>query len=105
MVFYLRSLISNLVSLAIILFCMPTAIPVTPTTMNYASVVFMGFASISVFWYIVRGRKSFTGPPVPTDVEREDQGQVVGGMGRVVTEHDETSHGSLEKKSNGDVPK
>jgi amino acid transporter len=91
------------IALAIILFCMPTAIPVTPTTMNYASVVFMGFASISVFWYVVRGRKSFTGPPVPADVEREDHGQVVGGLGRVVTDHEDASYGSLEKK-NGEAP-
>ncbi|KAJ8608989.1 hypothetical protein MRB53_039348 [Persea americana] len=41
--------------------------PVTPSNMNYASVVFVGFASFSVFWYAVRGRKHFTGPPVPED--------------------------------------
>ncbi len=59
---------------------MPTAIPVTSVSMNYASAVFMGFALISVVWYVVRGRKDFTGPPVPVDVEREDEGQAVGGM-------------------------
>ncbi len=68
------------IALCAVLFCMPTAIPVTPVSMNYASVVFMGFALVSVVWYIVRGRKEFTGPPVPVDVEREDEGQaVVGG--------------------------
>lgn len=64
---------------------MPTAIPVTPKTMNYASVVFMGFASISLVWYIVRGRKTFTGPPVPADVEAENDGVVVGGLGKITT--------------------
>jgi amino acid transporter len=60
------------IALAIVIFCMPTAIPVTPTTMsiflddvvnlNYASVVFAGFTSISAVWYFVWGRKHFVGP-------------------------------------------
>ncbi|KAI5918076.1 amino acid/polyamine transporter I [Camillea tinctor] len=50
--------------LAIPLFCMPTTVPITdPGLMNYASVVFVGFTSISVVWYIVWGRKHYTGPP------------------------------------------
>lgn len=49
--------------LATVLFCMPTAIPVTKETMNYASVVFMGFFSISAAWYVAWGRKNFHGPP------------------------------------------
>lgn len=48
--------------LATVLFCMPTAIPVTAESMNYASVVFMGFFSISALWYFVWGRKHFKGP-------------------------------------------
>ena len=59
--------------LAIVLFCMPTAIPTTPVSMNYAPVVFVGFALISVIWYIIRGGKEFTGPPVPADVEPEQR--------------------------------
>ncbi|KAI2629303.1 amino acid transporter [Hypomontagnella submonticulosa] len=50
--------------LAIPLFCMPTVIPVVdPSTMNYASVVFVAFTLISIGWYIVWGRKHYTGPP------------------------------------------
>lgn len=56
------------IALAIVLFCMPVSLPVTPSTMNYASVVFVGFAFLSVSWYIIRGRKVFTGPPIPSDV-------------------------------------
>ncbi|KAL0634437.1 hypothetical protein Q9L58_006607 [Maublancomyces gigas] len=55
--------------LAIVLFCMPIAIPVTAAGMNYASVVFAGFTIISGAWYFIRGRKAFTGPPVESDVE------------------------------------
>jgi hypothetical protein len=31
--------------------------------MNYASVVFVGFALIALGWYIISGRKNFRGPP------------------------------------------
>lgn len=63
------NIITNLwIVLAIVLFCMPTAIPVTPQSMNYASVVFMGFFSISAGWYAVYGRKHFKGPKALTDV-------------------------------------
>ena len=34
------------------------------STMNYASVVFAGFATISIIWYFAWGRKHFSGPPV-----------------------------------------
>src|SRR3954471_21938718 len=34
--------------LAVALFCMPVTLPVTPESMNYASVVFAAFASISI---------------------------------------------------------
>ncbi|KIO25996.1 hypothetical protein M407DRAFT_75027, partial [Tulasnella calospora MUT 4182] len=52
------------ISFAIVLFTMPTAIPVTPVTMNYASVVFAGFTFISAIWYAVWGRTNYRGPKV-----------------------------------------
>lgn len=66
------------ICLAIVLFCMPVSLPVEADGMNYASVVFAGFASISVVWYFVRGRKSFTGPPVPKDVAPGGKEEVEG---------------------------
>ncbi|VDB95431.1 unnamed protein product [Peniophora sp. CBMAI 1063] len=48
---------------AIVLFCMPTTVPPTPTTMNYASVVFVGFALFSGVWYLFNGRFHYRGPP------------------------------------------
>ncbi|KAI0174286.1 amino acid/polyamine transporter I [Pestalotiopsis sp. NC0098] len=61
-------LVSNIVALcwsllAIPLFCMPSIIPVEAATMNYASVVFVAFTSISIIWYVVWGRKNYSGPP------------------------------------------
>jgi amino acid transporter len=41
----------------IVLFSMPTVLPVIETSMNYASVVFVGFAVFSVLWYYVYARK------------------------------------------------
>ncbi|KAG9913912.1 hypothetical protein KCU98_g23269, partial [Aureobasidium melanogenum] len=48
--------------------------------MNYASVVFAGFAVISIVWYFIRGRKAFTGPPVPADVDVSSEVGVVKGQ-------------------------
>jgi len=48
--------------------------------MNYASVVFAGFASISIGWYFIRGRKHFRGPPVPVDVSTTVKGQSLDGV-------------------------
>ncbi|CAF1204640.1 unnamed protein product [Rotaria sp. Silwood1] len=53
------------IPLAVILFMMPTTIPVTPSSMNYASVLFVLFAGVSILWYVISGRKYFTGPQVP----------------------------------------
>lgn len=50
--------------LAIVLFTMPTKIPVTASEMNYASVLFVFFGVVSVIWYLIWGRKHFKGPPV-----------------------------------------
>ncbi|KAK0383201.1 hypothetical protein NLU13_9114 [Sarocladium strictum] len=48
----------------VVLFSMPVAIPVTPASMNYASVVQVGFAVIGVVFYYCYGRKYFKGPGV-----------------------------------------
>ncbi|CAK4029903.1 gaba permease [Lecanosticta acicola] len=63
------------ICLAIVLFCMPVSLPVTASSMNYASVVFMGFAAISIAWYFIRGRKDFTGPPVVQDAHSTLEGK------------------------------
>lgn len=67
------------ICLAIVLFCMPVSLPVTAASMNYASVVFMGFAAISIAWYFIRGRKHFTGPPVVQDAGPQLEGKSLEG--------------------------
>ncbi|ORY18029.1 amino acid permease-like protein [Clohesyomyces aquaticus] len=83
------------ICLAVVLFCMPVSLPVEAPTMNYASVVFAGFATISLVWYFIKGRKSFTGPPVPVDVAPGEQ-IVVPGMGVIDSKHER--NGDMEQK-------
>jgi amino acid transporter len=45
-----------------VLFSMPTAIPVTDSTMNYAIVVFVGFMALSAVWYAVYAHKGMIVP-------------------------------------------
>ncbi|KAH6668109.1 polyamine transporter TPO5 [Plectosphaerella plurivora] len=49
---------------ASVIFCLPVSLPVTASTMNYASVVFAGFGIISAGWYFAFARKNFKGPPI-----------------------------------------
>ena len=42
----------------LVLFSMPTALPVTEVSMNYASVVLVGLVGLSMVWYAISGRKS-----------------------------------------------
>lgn len=68
----------------LVLFSMPTALPVSEVSMNYASVVLVGLISLSGVWYAISGRKrkspellnfecsanykqDFTGPPDAVD--------------------------------------
>lgn len=41
----------------IILFSMPTVLPVTEVSMNYAIVVFVGFMALSAIWYMAHAHK------------------------------------------------
>ncbi|BEJ15077.1 hypothetical protein CspHIS471_0408440 [Cutaneotrichosporon sp. HIS471] len=49
---------------ALILFSMPIAIPVLPTTMNYSAVVLMRFITIASVWYLAYARRVYQGPPI-----------------------------------------
>ncbi|KAJ4208949.1 hypothetical protein NW759_013549 [Fusarium solani] len=68
--FYLGTLgtVANVIAiawslLALPLFCMPSAIPVTAETVNYAPVVFVFACLVSGIWYWVWGHKNYAGPP------------------------------------------
>ncbi|KAL4900280.1 hypothetical protein BDW74DRAFT_162011 [Aspergillus multicolor] len=64
------------ICLAVVICCMPVSLPVDATSMNYASVVFAGFAAISVTWYFAYARKHFKGPPIPTEQLQDTPGVV-----------------------------
>ncbi|KAI1499700.1 amino acid transporter [Biscogniauxia marginata] len=51
------------IAFEVVLFSMPTALPVTAASMNYAIVVFVGFMALSAIWYGVYARKVYRGPP------------------------------------------
>ncbi|KAI7215602.1 putative GABA permease [Hortaea werneckii] len=76
------------IAFAIVLFSFPVSLPVTAASMNYASVVFAGFACISIGWYFIRGRKHFHGPPVVQDQDTTLRGQAIGDDGEKVLDYD-----------------
>ena len=47
----------------LVLFSMPTALPVTEVSMNYASVIVVGFMTLSAVWYVAYARRVYKGPP------------------------------------------
>jgi amino acid transporter len=58
-------------ALATPLFCMPAYLPVTPTSVNYASVVLAAVILISTVWYFVWGKRNYEGPPTHEDAVLE----------------------------------
>ncbi|GJC77279.1 polyamine transporter TPO5 [Colletotrichum liriopes] len=54
-------------ALAMPLFCMPTFVPATPATINYAPAVFVAACLISGGWYFAWGKKNYAGPPTQED--------------------------------------
>ena len=51
------------IAFELVLFSMPSALPVTSVTMNYASVIVVGFLFLSAVWYFVYARRVYKGPP------------------------------------------
>jgi hypothetical protein len=49
------------------LFCMPSVVPVTAETVNYAPVVFVFACLVSGIWYWAWGHKNYAGPPTHED--------------------------------------
>lgn len=45
------------IAFEVVLFSMPTALPVTIVSMNYASVVLVGFMTLAGLWYLAYARK------------------------------------------------
>ena len=50
------------IAFEVVLFSMPVAIPVTVVSMNYAAVVYVGFAFLAAVWYLIHARKGKTTP-------------------------------------------
>jgi amino acid transporter len=50
------------ISFELVLFSMPTALPVTSVSMNYSSVVLVGFMTLAGIWYFAHARKGTLHP-------------------------------------------
>lgn len=83
------------ITLAVVLFCMPVSLPVTASDMNYASVVFAGFATISIVWYFAYARKEFKGPRIIYDDDAKSEAGVVSEKG---VQHAEDGMMSAERQ-------
>ncbi|ETI21865.1 hypothetical protein G647_05934 [Cladophialophora carrionii CBS 160.54] len=59
------------------IYCMPSYLPTTADTMNYASVVFIGGVSVSAIWYFIWGRRNYRGPPVGLEEANERRDSLV----------------------------
>ncbi|KAK1821730.1 polyamine transporter tpo5 [Friedmanniomyces endolithicus] len=57
-----------------IIFVMPTALPVTAETMNYAIVYLGAILFFSMLYWVIRGRKFYTGPLIEAEIG-EDMSQ------------------------------
>ncbi|KAG9315604.1 APC amino acid permease [Chiua virens] len=61
-----------------VIFALPTELPVTPTNMNYASVITVGVIALSGVWYVLSAHRHYHGPPSGdtgsggVDVENDD---------------------------------
>ncbi|RAH64913.1 putative amino acid permease [Aspergillus aculeatinus CBS 121060] len=74
--------IVNVLSLAwiafgLVLFSLPTALPVTPSSMNYAAVVLVGLWGLAFAWYCVYGRRVYKGPPLESTGLRSSELQTI----------------------------
>lgn len=81
---------------AVVIFCMPVSLPVDASSMNYASVVFAGFAFIAVAWYFAYARKNFNGPPVAKEEFQPGEDGIM--EGKVPGNLDFETTGSAEEK-------
>ncbi|KAG7087805.1 hypothetical protein E1B28_013746 [Marasmius oreades] len=73
----------------IVLFSMPAVVPVTPATMNYASVVFVGFGVFSGVWYMISGKHHYSGPPEPRDLVLGKDRSDMSSQNQDATDYDE----------------
>ncbi|KAL7815764.1 amino acid/polyamine transporter I [Trichoderma gracile] len=79
------------IGLTTVLFVFPPVLPVTGSNMNYCIVAFAIIIAVSLFQWVIDGRKNFTGPRVNLV-----SGQVIGENVTEATSVEEVSAGSKE---------
>lgn len=58
-----------------IVFCFPSALPVTTGTMNYNSVILVGVAALTTFWWFVHAAQNYEGPKLGGIIEENEEGR------------------------------
>ncbi|KAE9406087.1 amino acid permease [Gymnopus androsaceus JB14] len=74
-----------------VIFSFPTTLPVTPQTMNYASVITVGVMVLAFAWYIVDGHRHYHGPQSNLHQlkEREEEEEKAAELGISSEDHKE----------------
>ncbi|KAI9455295.1 APC amino acid permease [Russula earlei] len=66
-----------------VIFSLPTVLPVTTGTMNYAAVITASVVLLAMIWYFVDGRRHYRGPHAYVTVEDKDKDAPAVGDGEV----------------------
>jgi len=75
-----------------VIFSLPTTLPVTKNTMNYAAVITGSIALLALIWYFVDGRRHYHGP-------RGNAGKIAKSATVVEGEGEKSEKGSVEDKN------
>lgn len=81
---------------------MPTLETVTLESMNYASVVFVGFVFIAAVWYIVWGYQNYRGPPtdaIDNDSDSASVPEATTEVTKTISEIDSKTQTDLNSKA------
>lgn len=85
---------------------MPTLETVTLQSMNYASVVFVGFVFIAAVWYLVWGYQNYRGPPtdaVEHDSDSPSVPEATSELSKPISEIDSKTPAELDSKARSEL--
>jgi len=71
-----------------VIFILPTARPVAADTMNYAAVFLVAIFAAALIYWVIGGRKWYTGPIVEAEVADSDSSQIDTGLEKHKKEND-----------------
>lgn len=63
--YFVNAVASLFIIFTNVIFCLPFFVPTTVQTMNYSSVILVGFLLLTGVWWIWHGRRNYPGPELP----------------------------------------